>query len=87
MRDLLRTLPEAAPAPREAPADTPLDALALAFAHDHALSFPHRAAVVTDSWLARYAETQGTHQAERLRTALHRLPYPARADHAAVHHR
>jgi hypothetical protein len=85
MRDLLGALAAPTPAqpPIEPPKITPLDALALAFAHDHALSFPHRAATVSDDWRRRYAQTHGAHQAERFRAALHRLPHPARAAIAA----
>lgn len=57
-------------------------ALAIAFGHDHALSFPRRRDASEperpwtphDAWLRRYAETHGAHQARRFREALHRLP-------------
>ncbi|UXQ89153.1 hypothetical protein [Synechococcus phage MinM1] len=64
-----------------------LAALAIAFGHDHALSYPRRrdaqdpdrAWTPHEAWLRRYAETHGAHQARRFREALHRLPPELRA--------
>ncbi|UMO76012.1 hypothetical protein [Planktothrix phage Pra-JY27] len=50
-----------------------LAALARAFAHDHALSFPHRLTAMGEEQIARYAETQGATQAKQMRKALKRL--------------
>lgn len=60
------------------PAVTALSALALACAHSHALSYPHRRAP-HEEWLQRYAETQGLSEARQLHQALHRLPREQRA--------
>lgn len=62
-------------------------ALARAFGHDHVLSYPRRnpegelrtPEPPADSWLARYAETHGRHQAERFHHALRRLSPTDRA--------
>lgn len=64
-----------------------IGALAIAFGHDHALSFPRRrdaqdperAWTPHEAWLRRYAETHGCHQACRFREALHRLAPELRA--------
>jgi hypothetical protein len=74
-------------ATRITPAVDALAALARAFAHDHALSFPRRnptgewitPPVPAETWIARYAETQGLRQARRFLDALHRLPHEDRA--------
>lgn len=76
---------------RITPAMDALAALARAFAHDHALSFPRRnptgewatPPAPAEDWIRRYAETHGLHQAQRFRTALHRLPPAQRAAIAA----
>lgn len=57
----------------QARADAARAALAVACAWSHALSYPHRDKGPTDTWLNRYAETQGRHDGARLHLALHRL--------------
>ena len=60
--------------PRNAsPTNKAMAALARAFAHDNALSFPHRRQESGDIFLANYAETQGAHQAQRMHKAFRRL--------------
>jgi hypothetical protein len=76
---------------RITPAVDALAALARAFAHDHALGFPRRNPTgewltpppPAETWIARYAETQGLQQARRFLDALHRLPRDQREAIAA----
>lgn len=84
MPDLFATEPRPRVEPI-APETSALGALARAFAHDHALSYPHRKnadgapLIPAESWIARYAETHGLHQARRFHQALHRLTPAERA--------
>lgn len=81
--DMLAALAPPGPPPVEISPDVPaLRAIALACAHYHRLTFPHRD-TPADSWFEAYAASQGLRQARLMIVALDRIPAEHRAALAA----